>query len=174
MVSEGFSTIEGWLPVFVTGTAYTTNVPQTLNAGADVVSQVIPIGQLYAPNIQHRFNRKSNPVEGLTIGAHGLVVRIQIVGSGEEDVTFEIFPRDAHDADVSETTIKNQQFSSAFQVEDPVLGAVYAKGATTPYNQQFIAFTEEIGFACNLKFIRAAGTGNMTVSAWIKRFRRYS
>lgn len=171
-MSQGFSAIEGWVPLFVTGTAYGTNVPQTLDAATAVKSQVIPLGQTYAPNIQPVHNTPKNPVEGLTIGAAGMFIRIQLVGSDTEDVTFEVFSRDAHDGDTVD--IKAQQFAAAFEVEDAVLGAVYAKGATTPYNQQFNVTVEEVGLACNLLFTRAAGTGNMTVSAWIKRWRYYS
>lgn len=169
-MSEAFNPIGSWIPLFVTGSAYTVNVPQTLDAGTPVKSQIIPVGQAFSPNRTPEYNTKINPVPNLSIGCAGLLIRIQLVGSGTEDVTFEIFPRDAFDADTEQPA---QQFAATFETVDPVLGAVYAKGATTPYNQAFNATVEEVGPACNLLFTRAAGTGNMTVSAWIRRYRYY-
>lgn len=169
-MSEAFNPIGGWVPVFVTGVAYTTNVPQALDSGTPIASQIIPVGQAFAPERRPKYQTQINPVTNLSIGCAGMFVRIQLVGSATEDVTFEVFPRDCFDGDSAQA---GQQFDAAFEVVSPSLGAVYAKGATTPYNQVFNVRVEEIGPACNLLFTRAAGTGNMTVSAWIKRYRYY-
>lgn len=172
-MSEGFNPISDWIPIFVTGTAYTTSVVQVLDAGTPVVSQVIPVGVAWSPETLLA-GVPRNPVSNLTIGCAGMWVRVQLTGSGTENVTFEVFPRDPYDARAAVGDAPASLFAGAFQVVDPELGVVYAKGATTPYNQAFNVRVEDVGMGCNLKFTRAAGTGNMNVAAWFKRYRYYS
>lgn len=158
-MSQGYNPIESWQPVFLTGTAYTVSVPQALDAGTPVSSIVLPVGAAYGTMKDASPGVSGDPRQKLTIGCAGMQVRVELVGTGTEDVEFEVFPRDPH--------------NQSFEVESAILGVTYAKGATTPYRQVFDIKVEEVGPGCNLKFTRATGTGNMTVAAWIKRYRYY-
>ena len=160
-MSNGFNPIHGWQPLFITGTAYTVSVPVTLDAGTPVESLIFPVGCAYSDKVADVSAgglQSGDPRQKLSIGCNGFELRTEFVGSAADDVTLDVIAMDPHD--------------QSFEPADPAVGVTYNNN-TNPYKNHMIVTVEDVGSGCKVKYTRVANTGNLTVAAWIRRFRYY-
>lgn len=120
-----------------------------LDVGTPVVSLVFPVG-----HITTEIRAPDSLVDQIE-GRMGFAVKATLIGTSTDNVAMNVYPRDLP--------------TRTFPVSVAAWGKTYANDSN-PYNWIAMIPVELVGLAASVEFVRAANTGNLTVSASIRRY----